>query len=72
MAWQVDLYPDFMHEAKGFALEVRMGLETSIKLLQEFGPALKRPYADTLNGSTRKDFTKRLSRRPTTGLMNIS
>jgi len=51
MVWIVEFYSLFAGEAEGFSQPVKMELATHIELLEEFGPALKRPYADTLNGS---------------------
>ena len=51
MAWAVLLHNDFDAEAKAFPADVREQLVSMIDLLQQFGPHLKRPYCDTLNGS---------------------
>ncbi len=51
MTWDVAFHPDFLAEYDGFSAEVQDELQAMIKLLAEFGPQLKRPGADTLNGS---------------------
>jgi hypothetical protein len=51
MDWQVDFHPDFLAEFEGLSEEVQNGIAALIKLLYVFGPQLKRPHADTLNGS---------------------
>ncbi len=51
MAWKVIFHDDFAKEIMDMEREVRTELIGRIKLLEEFGPELKRPYADTLKGS---------------------
>jgi len=51
MAWTVDLHPAFQSEFLALPQPVKIELAAMIELLEEFGPALKRPHADTLNGS---------------------
>lgn len=51
MAWTVDLHPIFKAEFLKFAQAVKIELAAMIELLEEFGPELKRPHADTLNWS---------------------
>jgi hypothetical protein len=51
MTWDVAFHPDFLAEYDEFSAEVQDELQAIIKLLAEFGPQLKRPGADTLNGS---------------------
>jgi hypothetical protein len=49
--WAVDLYDDFVPEYHELHKDVQAELLAHIKLLQQFGPQLGRPRADTLNGS---------------------
>lgn len=51
MAWQVLLHSEFATEAEGFPEAAQVELAAKIRLLQHFGPQLKRPHCDTLNGS---------------------
>jgi hypothetical protein len=51
MPWRVRFHPDFAAEASGFSDTVRVELIASIRLLENFGPTLGRPAADTLKGS---------------------
>lgn len=52
MTWIVEFHPTFAEEVAAYEKAVKMQLAVSIKFLEEFGPQLKRPYADTLNGSS--------------------
>jgi hypothetical protein len=49
--WAVDLHDDFVPEYNELHGDVQDELLAHIKLLEEFGPQLGRPRADTLNGS---------------------
>ena len=49
--WAVDLHDDFVPEYHELHKDVQDELLAHIKLLEEFGPQLGRPHADTLNGS---------------------
>ena len=49
--WVVDLHDDFVPEYNEMHGDVQDELLAHIKLLEEFGPQLGRPRADTLNGS---------------------
>ncbi|PCI43275.1 MAG: addiction module toxin RelE [Alphaproteobacteria bacterium] len=51
MSWLVDIYSEFEVEFEELALSVKKELFAKVKLLEEFGPELKRPHADTLEGS---------------------
>ncbi len=51
MAWLVEFHKAFDKEVAAFEREVKIQLAVSIKFLEEFGPQLKRPHADTLKGS---------------------
>ncbi|MEO1404186.1 MAG: type II toxin-antitoxin system RelE/ParE family toxin [Cyanobacteria bacterium J06635_1] len=56
MVWTVEFHQACAEEVQAFAKEVKMQLAASIKFLEEFGPQLKRPYADTLNGSSHSNM----------------
>lgn len=49
--WEVDLHDDFVHEYVVIRKDVQDELLAHIALLEQFGPQLGRPRADTLNGS---------------------
>jgi hypothetical protein len=49
--WAVDLHDDFVPEYRGFHEDVQDELLAHIELLEQFGPQLGRPHADTLKGS---------------------
>lgn len=49
--WTVLLHEAFDAEAKAYSGEVCRELLALIRLLEKFGPQLKRPYCDTLKGS---------------------
>jgi hypothetical protein len=51
MAWQVRFHDAFEVEFEAMAAEVQDELIATAKLLQDYGPKLGRPHADTLNGS---------------------
>jgi hypothetical protein len=51
MAWQVRFHNAFEVEFEAMAAEVQDELVATAKLLQDYGPKLGRPHADTLNGS---------------------
>ncbi len=51
MIWNIDFHSDFYSEFTEFSTDVRLELLAKLTLLQEFGPNLKRPHVDTLNGS---------------------
>ncbi|MEG3834098.1 MULTISPECIES: type II toxin-antitoxin system RelE/ParE family toxin [unclassified Microcoleus] len=52
MTWNIQFHFDFYSEFSEFPTDVRLELLAKLTLLQEFGPNLKRPHVDTLNGST--------------------
>lgn len=52
MTWNIEFHSDFYSEFTEFPTDVRLELLAKLTLLQEFGPNLKRPHVDTLNGST--------------------
>jgi len=49
--WEVDLHDDFVPEYRDLHQNVQDELLAQIELLEQFGPQLGRPRADTLNGS---------------------
>ena len=51
MAWDIQFDDAFFAEAALYELAVRTELAACLTLLAEFGPTLKRPHCDTLNGS---------------------
>ena len=51
MKWAVDLHDDFVPEYRDLHKDVQDELLAHIELLEQFGPQLGRPRADTLNGS---------------------
>ena len=51
MEWTVILHDAFAAEVLEFPRAVRVGILAHRDLLQQYGPALGRPHADTLNGS---------------------
>jgi hypothetical protein len=51
MPWDVRLNAAFAQEARAFPRPVQIELAALAELLREFGPQLRRPHCDTLNGS---------------------
>ena len=51
MSWQVLFHVGFLEEYRTFARPVQDEIAAIAELLRAMGPSLKRPYADTLNGS---------------------
>ena len=51
MKWQVDLHNDFVPEYHNLHSDVQDQLLAHVELLEQFGPQLGRPRADTLTGS---------------------
>jgi hypothetical protein len=51
MTWKVQLASSFAAEAKEFPRAVLLEIAALAGLLQQFGPQLRRPHCDTLNGS---------------------
>ncbi len=49
--WEVDLHDDFVPEYRVLHKDVQDELLAHIELLEQFGPQLGRPRADTLNDS---------------------
>ena len=51
MKWEVDLHDDFVPGYRDLHKDVQDELLARIELLEQFGPQLGRPRADTLNDS---------------------
>jgi hypothetical protein len=51
MVWVVEFHADFVSEFDALPQDVQTELAAKSTLLEEFGSMLKRPHADTLNGS---------------------
>jgi hypothetical protein len=51
MPWEVEFHSDFEREFDQFDEPLQNELLARAKLLEQFGPQLRRPHADTLNGS---------------------
>jgi len=51
VGWIVEIGDEFQPEFENLPAEVRDELLAMTRLLQQFGPQLKRPHADTMNGS---------------------
>lgn len=51
MPWEVEFHFDFEREFDQFDEPLQNELLARAKLLEQFGPQLRRPHADTLNGS---------------------
>ena len=51
MPWTIAFADEFEAEFQAFAAPVQDELLAKALLLQDFGPALSRPHADTLSGS---------------------
>lgn len=56
MIWTVELHQVFAEEVAEFEKEIKIQLAVSVKFLEEFGPQLKRPYSDTLKGSSHSNM----------------
>jgi hypothetical protein len=51
MSWVVEIGDEFESEFDALHRDVQTEILAMARLLQQFGPQLKRPRADTLNGS---------------------
>ncbi len=51
MRWVVELHPVFEPEFDALSRRVKTAIAAKALLLEEFGPQLPRPHADTLTGS---------------------
>jgi hypothetical protein len=52
MDWEVEFSDEFAAWWDGLSEDEQDSVAHGVELLQEFGPTLKRPYADTLSGSS--------------------
>lgn len=51
MEWDVKFDPAFAAEARSFERAVQLEIAALVGVLRQFGPQLRRPHCDTLNGS---------------------
>lgn len=51
LQWNVEIADEFNPELAALPADVQDEIAVMIRLLQRFGPQLRRPHADTLNGS---------------------
>ena len=51
MTWEVLFDPAFAAEAAAFERAVQLEIAALVGLLRQFGPQLRRPHCNTLNGS---------------------
>jgi hypothetical protein len=51
MSWRIQFHGEFEPEFAALPRDVRRGLLAHARLLETYGPHLKRPHADTLKGS---------------------
>jgi hypothetical protein len=71
MIWNIDFHPDFYSEFIELPNEVRLELLAKVALLEVFGPNLKRPHVDTLNGSTHANM-KEIRFRAADGVWRVA
>jgi len=71
VAWEVDLHDDFAAEYRSLHIDVQDELLARIALLEQFGPQLGRPQADTLNGSRHRNM-KELRFDATDGVWRVA
>jgi hypothetical protein len=50
MAWEVEFTQEFGFWWEGLSADEQESVDFGVRLLQERGPYLKRPYADTVHG----------------------
>jgi hypothetical protein len=51
MPWHIEFHPEFMPEFEALTSDVQIEIAALVELLASVGPTLKRPHADTLQGS---------------------
>lgn len=56
MSWLIDIHSEFEEEFENLNSDVQKELFVKVKFLEEFGPQLGRPHADTLEGSKHKNM----------------
>jgi hypothetical protein len=71
MSWIVALANEFESEFQDLPDEVQDELLAMTRLLQRFGPQLKRPHADTMNGSRHANM-KELRFSATDGVWRVA
>jgi hypothetical protein len=71
MIWNIDFHLDFYSEFIELPDEVRLELLAKVSLLEVFGPNLKRPHVDTLNGSTHANM-KEIRFRAADGVWRVA
>ncbi len=71
MPWQVYFHAEFEPEFDALAPEVQDELLAHANLLKEFGPQLRRPTADTLDGS-KHDNMKELRFKAADGVWRVA
>jgi hypothetical protein len=69
--WEVDLHDDFVPEYRAMQKDVQDELLAHIALLEQFGPQLGRPRADTLNDSRHPNM-KELRFRAADGVWRVA
>jgi len=71
MTWEILFYEAFEPEFEELPVEVQDELLAYAKLLEYYGPHLKRPHADTLKGS-RHDNMKELRFKAADGVWRVA
>ena len=56
--WTVEFHPAFEAEFDALSRQVKTAIAAKARLLEEFGPQLGRPHADSLEGSKHADMTE--------------
>ena len=68
MSWVVEIGDEFESEFDALRQDVRTEILASSRLLQQFGPQLRRPRVDTLKGSRHSNMKElRFTRRTVNG-----
>jgi hypothetical protein len=52
MVWEVEVSDEFINWYDSLNEQEGVSVDSAIDMLEAYGPALGRPYADTLNGSS--------------------
>jgi hypothetical protein len=52
MAWEVEVSDDFVEWYDALSEQEGVSVDSAVDMLEEYGPTLARPYADTLRGSS--------------------
>jgi len=71
MSWIVLLHPGFDPEFEALPEDAQDEIAALTRLLQQFGPQLGRPHADTLNGSKHANM-KELRFKTATGVWRVA